>query len=300
MAMLGRAVRSNVVVAGHLAVLPAAIVAAGHSPSAVFLYGGELWSPKARHVLRLLAQRPSTFLAISRFTASVAAAAGVPRERVDIVLPGAAASPRPADWHERLRRLGLVNGAGTVVPFFLTVARLAEPHKGHDIVIRSLPPLVARYPGVRYVIAGDGPLRRLLERVVSTSGAEHSVVFAGRVDDATKGALFAGCRALVMPSREARAAAHFEGFGIVYLEAALSGRPSIAGNTGPGPEVVIDGETGLLVDPQDRVAVLEAMMRLADDVSLANKLGERARKRAAVFTWDKTADAVDRCLRGLT
>ncbi len=300
MAVIARAVPSDVVLAGHLVTLPAAVAAARHNALAVILHGSELWAPKVPHMLGLLADRPSAYVAVSRFTASIAATAGVPRERIAIVENGAATSPRPADWHERLERLGLTNRDGTVVPFFLTVARLVEPHKGQDVVIRALPPLVARYPHVRYVIAGEGPLRRSFQRIARTAGVERSVVFAGHIDDATKSALLAGCRALVMPSREARAAAQFEGFGIVYLEAALSGRPSIGGAAGGAPEVVVDGDTGLLVDPQNCVALVEAMMRLADDPWLADKLGERAQRRAATFTWARAADAVDELLRRLT
>jgi len=124
-------------------------------------------------------------------------------------------------------------------------------------------------------------------------------MFAGRIDDTTKGALLAGCRALVMPSREARAAAQFEGFGIAYLEAALSGRPSIGGAAGATAEVVVNGNTGLLVDPRDGVALVEAMLLLAEDPRLAAELGRRARRRAATFTWARTAEAIDELLRTL-
>jgi len=297
MAVLAHAVPSDVILAGHLVTLPVAVAAVRHSTLAVMLYGSELWAPKARHTLRLLAKRPSAYLAISRFTASIAASVGVPLERIAIVEPGASALPRPPDWHERLEGLGLTEPNGSPMPYFLTVARLVEPHKGQDVVIRALPPLVARYPSVRYVIAGDGPLRSSFQWIARAAGVERSVVFVGQIDDATKGALLASCRALVMPSREARAAAQFEGFGIVYLEAALSGRPSIGGAAGAAPEVIVDGLTGLLVDPQNCVAVADAMMRLADDPRLADELGERARRRATTFTWAKTADVVDEVLR---
>jgi phosphatidylinositol alpha-1,6-mannosyltransferase len=299
MAMLTRRVQSHMVVAGHLLTIPSAITAGRDRALVAFLYGSELWAPKAQRVLRAFARRPSGYVAISQFTASIAALEGVPRERIEIVEPGAASLPRPEGWRERLGSLGLTTRYGNVVPFFLTLARLAEPHKGQDLIIRVLAPLLARHPDFRYVIAGDGPLQRSFRQVAQASGVESAVVFAGRVDETTKTALLAGCRALVMPSREAPAAAQFEGFGITYLEAALLGRPSIGGDAGAVPEVVVDGETGLLVDPRDSVALLEAMMRLADDPHLADELGARAQARAATFTWDRTANGVDEFLRKL-
>ena len=111
--------------------------------------------------------------------------------------------------------------------------------------------------------------------------------FLGQTDEATRDALFRSCRALVMISREARAAGQFEGFGLVYIEAARAGRPSIAGLAGGAPEVVVDGETGLTVDPDDIVGVVEAALRLLENPAFADELGARARLRAeAEFTWE--------------
>jgi phosphatidylinositol alpha-1,6-mannosyltransferase len=299
MGALAGTTRADVVLAGHLATLPAAIAANRRGQTAALLYGSELWSPKMRAILRLFGTWPRTYLAISRFTAAIAIECGVAAHRIRVVEPAASAPLIPDDGRDCLRRLGLLDPRGEIVPFFLTVARLAEPHKGHDVVIRALLPLVARHPDVRYVVAGDGPLRGSLERLARVTGVEESVVFAGLVTEVAKGALLASCRALVMPSREAPAAAQFEGFGIAFLEAALAGRPSIGGTAGAVPEVVVAGRTGLMVDPRDSVELLEAMMRLMDEPHLADELGKRAQQRAAAFTWARTTAAVDRELRKL-
>jgi phosphatidylinositol alpha-1,6-mannosyltransferase len=298
MAALGCSARPNVVLAAHLATLPAAVAASRPRHTAAILYGSELWSPKTRAILRLFWAWPRTYLAISRFTARMAIEGGIAAQRIRVVEPGASPPLLPQNGRQCFERLGLLDPSGDVVPFFVTIARLAEPHKGHDAVIRALPPLVARHPEVRYVVAGDGPLRGSLERLASVSGVEKSVLFVGRVDETTKGALLGGCRALVMPSREAPAAAQFEGFGIAFLEAALAGRPSIGGAAGAVPEVVIGGTTGLIVDPQNSTELLESMMRLMDP-RFADELGEHARERAVAFTWSKTTATVDRTLREL-
>jgi phosphatidyl-myo-inositol dimannoside synthase len=163
-----------------------------------------------------------------------------------------------------------------------------------------MPALAARHPGLHYVIAGDGPLRSHLERIVTTSGSAHAILMAGAVDEPTKWSLLMGCYALVMPSREAPAAAQFEGFGIAFVEAALAGRPVIAGNSGAIPEVVRHDETGLLVDPRSAAATADAASRLLDDPRLATELGKRARERAVQeFAWERAVERMERTLRGL-
>jgi phosphatidylinositol alpha-1,6-mannosyltransferase len=104
-----------------------------------------------------------------------------------------------------------------------------------------------------------------------------------------------------MVSRESPAAGQFEGFGLVYAEAAHAGRPSIAGRAGAAPEVVIDGETGLLAIPDDPVAFASAALRLLEDPALADRLGLAAQERAArLYTSDaagaRLVAAVDRAL----
>jgi phosphatidylinositol alpha-1,6-mannosyltransferase len=145
-------------------------------------------------------------------------------------------------------------------------------------------------------MAGDGPLRHHLEHVAATAAATAATVFAGQVDEATKGALIRHCRALVMVSREAHAAAQFEGFGLVYLEAALAGRPSLAGRAGAAPEVVADEETGLLVEPDRPAQIADATLRLLDP-EYADALGAAARERArATGTWAHAGERLKRAL----
>lgn len=274
--------RDHAILAAHAMMLPA-VRAAGRRTDIALLYGSELWDPRARLVLRAEHPRVGRFVAISEFTRRQAVALGVAADRIDVVALGADEPVRPADAEDRLTTLGLVDDDG-VRPFLLTVGRLAEPHKGQDAVLRALPALSGCEPRLRYVLAGDGPLRAHLERVAATSGAA-AAVFAGRVDEETKAALLHECRALIMVSREARAAAQFEGFGLVYLEAALAGRASVAARAGAAPEVVADGETGLLVQPDSPAAIADATLRLLDP-DLADRLGAEARRRArAGGTW---------------
>jgi phosphatidyl-myo-inositol dimannoside synthase len=180
------------------------------------------------------------------------------------------------------------------------MARLSESHKGQDNFIRTLPAILARHPQVRYVIAGDGPLRSHFERIAVAAGVKNAVVMTGKIDEVTKGCLVRNCRAFVMLSREAPAAAQFEGFGLVFLEAALAGRPSIAGASGGIPEVVVDGKTGVLVNPSSPIAIADAAISLLENPEFADQLGSQGRSRAqSEFTWKRTVATVHSDLAGL-
>jgi len=198
-----------------------------------------------------------------------------------------------------LRELGLINGR-QVDPFFLTVSRLDERHKGHEMFLRALPALLARHPNVRYVIAGEGELAAELSVLASRLGVQHAVRMPGAIDEGTKAALMGRCRAFVMLSRESRRPALFEGFGIVFIEAAMAARPSLAGNSGGVPDAVSDGETGLLVDPLSLPDVIRAALRLLEDPRYADALGARARDRALRdYTWSAAVERMERCMEGM-
>jgi phosphatidylinositol alpha-1,6-mannosyltransferase len=294
MAVSGLRDRADVLLAGHLITAPTALVVAAGRPVAVMLYGNELWSPKVKRVIGLAGRRVQRFVAISRFTAKAAEAVGIPSDKITIVVPGARRPVLPDDCRPSLAALGLTDEAGNVRPYFLTVARLAEPYKGHDMFIRTLPALLARRPELRYVVAGDGLLLNHLRRIAISSGVQDATIFAGRVDEATKACLLRNCRAMVLLSREAGAAAGFEGFGIAPLEAALLGRPTLAGRSGALAEAVVDHQTGLLVDPESQSAVVDAAASLVDDEQLADRLGLKALARAeSEFTWKRAVGKVD-------
>jgi phosphatidylinositol alpha-1,6-mannosyltransferase len=99
-----------------------------------------------------------------------------------------------------------------------------------------------------------------------------------------------------MPSRIPPGGIGGEGFGIAYLEANALGLPVVAGNEGGAVDAVIDGETGVLVDPSDHIAVADAVSDLLLDSGLAARLGEKGRARAREFAWPNVARRVERVL----
>ena len=280
--------------AGHLYLAPLArgLAACLRRRYAVCLHGGELnrywdWLPVRRAMLWGL--NGAAFLTVnSRHTAGQVAARGVrPDLPVHIVHPGVDADRfRPAQPSRAIRqRLGL-DGTG---PALLSVARLVE-WKGQDTVLRALPAIRQAYPGVRYVIAGDGPYRADLEQLARDLGVAEAVSFAGFLPDADLPDAYAAAAVIVLPAREIRPGVPVEGFGITLLEAAACARPVVAGNVGGTADAVLDGVTGLLVDPCDPAAVAQAVLRLLNDPDLARRMGEAGRQRAlAEFTWQATA-----------
>lgn len=182
----------------------------------------------------------------------------------------------------------------------LTLARLS-PRKGHLTVLEAMHRLQGRIPGLRYVIAGDGPQRNRLEARAGELGLREQVRFTGEVTEAEKAGLLHDCDVLVLPNRDLPlpgGGIDTEGFGIVFLEAAACGKPAIGGRAGGVPEVVLDGETGLLVDPDNPGELTEAIYRLWSDPALARKLGEAGRTRAERdFTWERIAARYERELR---
>ncbi len=172
----------------------------------------------------------------------------------------------------------------------LSLGRL-EPRKGFDMVIRALPGL----PGARYTIAGAGPDEARLRALALEYGVASRVAFAGSVNEATKSALLGQAEVFAMPVR--REGLSVEGFGLVYLEAAWFGVPSLAGLAGGAADAVVQDETGLLVDGSDPAAVREGLARLLADSVLRERMGTAAQLRTRQnFTWESVLPAYLRLL----
>lgn len=252
-------------------------------PVMVLAHGNEvLPAASARRLVRRrdAFARATAVAANSAYTAAlVRDALGPAAPRIGVVplpLPAPVeATPEAAAWAE-----ALADGAS---PVLASLARL-EPRKGIDQVIRALPGLAARHPAIRFLVAGGGPDRERLEALAASEGVADRVRFLGRVDDAQKAALLARADLFAMPAR--REGNSVEGFGIVYLEAAWQGCPSLAGREGGAAEAVADGETGLLCDGADPAAVAAALESLLADPERLKAMGEAAAARVrSGFLW---------------
>jgi glycosyltransferase involved in cell wall biosynthesis len=139
--------------------------------------------------------------------------------------------------------------------------------KAVDVLLAA----VARLPGVGVVLVGDGELLLAARRFAGELGLLDRVVFTGFRDDVPR--ILPTFDVLALPSTR-------EGFGLSIVEAMLAGVPVVSTTVGGIPEVVIDGETGLLVAPRDAEALARALARLLSDAALAQRLREAGRCRA--------------------
>jgi phosphatidyl-myo-inositol dimannoside synthase len=163
------------------------------------------------------------------------------------------------------------------------------PRKGFDVLLRAAATVAGKYPALQVVIGGSGRDRARLEKVAKEAGAP--AIFLGRVPEEDLAAMHGAADVFAMLCRNRWGGLEQEGFGIVFLEAAASGVPQLAGRSGGAAEAVVDNETGLIVDDPDSVAdVADALDRLLADGDLRATLGKAARQRAEeVFTYDTLA-----------
>ncbi len=169
-------------------------------------------------------------------------------------------------------------------PLQLSVSTLVKGNefKGVDTVLRALPKILKTLPSLQYVVVGEGEIRPKLENIAFQLGVAGNVVFAGEVTDSELAELYRRCDVFVLPSRgqELRNEIGGEGFGRVYVEAALAGKPVIGSRCGGASEAVLHGKTGLLVNPASAEEVAEAVLAVLGNPRLAADMGSAGRKWA--------------------
>ncbi len=217
-------------------------------------------------------------VAPSRATRDLLLEADVSARKIRIVPSGVPVPTRLPSRADARARLDIPPDAFVIS----SIARLV-PHKSIDCLIEA----TARVPDprgeLRVVVAGDGPERADLEDLAAARLGPRAV-FLGRIPDETVPDVYAASDLFCLPSQ-------LEGFGLVYVEAAYRGVPSIGAKVGGVPDVILDGETGLLVPPGDPDALATAIARLRDDPALRARMGEAARTRAyAEFTVERMAE----------
>jgi phosphatidylinositol alpha-1,6-mannosyltransferase len=246
-----------------------------------------LTSRELTFVMRRVHRGASALIANSANTRRLLESCGVPGAKIHIVYPGVDAERFTPGVDGRELRARLAPGADVML---LSVGRL-QRRKGHDTAISAVASLKAQYPRLRYVIVGDGEERARLEGLVRSLGVDGQVVFAGEVSVDDLPRYYAASDIFLLPNRIEQG--DIEGFGIVFLEAAATGRPAIGGNSGGVPEAVADGQTGLLVSGTDVEELAATIRRLAGDAVLRERLGRAGRERVLrSFTWISTAERI--------
>jgi glycosyltransferase involved in cell wall biosynthesis len=173
-------------------------------------------------------------------------------------------------------------------PLLITVARLV-PHKGQDSAIRALAALSDEFPELRYVMVGEGHYEPRLRDLAQELGVADRTVFAGLLTDDDLPEAYATSTLYVGLSRVDRVV-NVEGFGISFLEAAASGVPAVAGDSGGVRSAVRDGETGLVVPPTDIGSIAAAIASLLRDEPRRLAMGRAARLAVDThYNWDRVA-----------
>jgi glycosyltransferase involved in cell wall biosynthesis len=164
--------------------------------------------------------------------------------------------------------------SGASGDYILSVGRL-EANKRVDLIVRSLAHVD---PGIRLIVAGEGPRRPELEQIAAECGVAGRVTFTGRVDEQELIDLYSGALAVVFPPYD-------EDYGYVTLEAFLAHKPVVTTSDAGGPlEFVEHDVTGIVSDPDPR-SIGDAVGRLAADRRLAHALGDAGFERASAITW---------------
>ena len=214
--------------------------------------------------------RDCTYVAVSDRTSAELAELGVDADRIRVI-------------HNGIEQAPGLDVERSEVPHILVVGRLV-PHKRVEHVLRAAAMLRRRHPDLRVTVVGDGWWSGRLRRVAETLGVADLVDFRGFVDEKTKHELYGSAWVLALPSLK-------EGWGIVVMEAATHGVPTVAYRSAGGvTESIVDGATGVLVDG-DVVDFARALGSLLNDQPAIIRMGAAARERSEQFTWAATAEA---------
>ncbi|MCB8881061.1 glycosyltransferase [Acidisoma cellulosilytica] len=216
--------------------------------------------PLFRHQL---AQEGALFLCASAFLRERVIAMGFPESRTHVHHIGVDCRTGPS-----------LKADGETLTI-LHVARLVEM-KGTEYLIRSFAQVAAQNSEIRLDIIGDGPLRASLEALSKSLRLETRIRFLGALPHEKVLAAIRRAAMLVLPSVRTKTG-RMEGLGLVLLEAAANGLPTIGSRVGGIPEGVLDGETGFLVPERDEVALAARMQTLTADPALRRRMGVAAR-----------------------
>ncbi len=170
-------------------------------------------------------------------------------------------------------------------PTLLTLARL-EKRKGHYNILNAISKLKDQYPNIRYIVAGNGEEERNLKDQANSLKISKNVIFVGSVNDAQKKYIFNKTDLMIMPTIDETHNLSIEGFGIVYIEAALFGIPSITSNIGGTKEAVIHNETGIVLDNLNNLE--DSIRELIVNKDKRKLYGQNAKNRAInELSWNK-------------
>ncbi|MDX6318242.1 MAG: phosphatidyl-myo-inositol dimannoside synthase [Nocardioidaceae bacterium] len=268
--------------AAPLGLLAPGLRRAGIRPLVALTHGHEVWwaaLPGARAALRRIGDGVDVLTYVSEFcrerispALSAPAAARMVRLSPEVDVGRFTPQVDGAPWRRRWR-------VGDR-PVVLSAARLVA-RKGHDTLLRAWPRVLSACPDAVLVIVGDGPMRQALQRAVRREGLSASVRMVPGVPWSQMPGVYAAADVFALPCRTRLLGLQPEAFGIVFLEAAASGLPVVAGASGGVPETVLDGRTGYVVDPRELDQLVRRIVSLLSSPATAGAMGARGRREVS-------------------
>jgi len=165
------------------------------------------------------------------------------------------------------------------------VGNMHSDVKGHPWLIAAAPAVIREFPSTRFLLVGDGEQRHNFEQQAADLGLAQNFLFLGRRSDIPE--ILASCDIALLPSRA-------EGLPNAVLEYMAAGLPTVVSRVGGNTELIEDGETGLVVPPEDSPALSEALLTLLRQPVLVQKMGQRARAFAAEnFSFERLVREID-------
>lgn len=242
---------------------------------------------------RRLLHRAGCVVCCSHFVrARFLAASGYHAVRAHVIYNGAEPPPVDAGADRATAKPWAPPGQGIVILF----AGAIVPPKGVHHLVRAFARIDSAVPGAQLHIAGSARLWAVpggnlqgeaYEQEVRHLARGLNVHFLGDIPRSQMGAVYSAADIVCVPS------VWDEPFGMVACEAMAAGKPVVASAVGGIPEIVVDGETGLLAPPGDETALAEAILALANNPPLRTRMGQGGRERAALFTWEASARKLD-------
>jgi len=226
--------------------------------------------------LKYRAPQIDRFIAVCRATGEELAKAGVSRSRIRVI-PSAVEMSR---WEEARRKRASIPASG---PFRIGLIGHYAPFKGHEFLLEAAKDVLRAFPDARFVLAGRGTEE--LRTKAESLGVAGQVDILGSRDDVPE--IVSGLHVFAMPSLQ-------EGIATALMEAQAAGVPCVATKVGGIPDVLVDGETGLLVEPKNSKALAEAIIRLLREPDQARAMAARGYERVrTLFDLPAVADRLE-------
>lgn len=238
----------------------------------IYIHGSELliynkrWN--YRLLIKLLFRNTTVIISNSNYTKEIATKIGVNSQKVKVINLGADVKNfYPLKTKDEIYTKYNIPKNHKLL---YTISHLI-PRKGNDMIIKAMPKILKENPDVTYLIGGKGEYKTKLEGLIKKNHLETNVKFTGFIEENDLNKIMNACDIFVMPNRQE--GDDIEGYGIVFMEANACKKPVIVGRSGGAVDAVIDGVTGLLVNPLSSKDIANKILYLLKEEKICDKMG---------------------------